>query len=97
MNKKRRNELVFLHYKRRIQKLAVGTDIYFTRDGEKIFNPKTIDLLNDRCQYVYKNTSTPCSCWLCAYNKYNRAKEKAKFLKEQNREANEDSLQCPDI
>lgn len=63
-------------YKKRIQRFAACTDVYFKKSGEIIRNPKTIDILNDNGQNHYRSTSTPCSCYLCSFNKYDRAKSK---------------------
>lgn len=72
-----------LKYKKRIQLFVSRCDIYVSRQGEYIYNPKTIDVIKDNGQLAYRNSSTPCSCFMCSHKKYNRAKEKAKLHNDQ--------------
>jgi len=81
MNKQRRNELNQLKYIKRVKQAIATYDIYVNRDGEYIRNPITQDVLDDNGMLYYKTTSTPCSCWMCAYNKYKRHEQKAKDRK----------------
>jgi queuine/archaeosine tRNA-ribosyltransferase len=81
MNKARRHELKMLKYKKRIQKFAAKSDIYVTRSGDYIYNPKTVDIIKDNGQLHYRSHSTPCSCYMCSPYKYNRAKVKAQYRK----------------
>jgi hypothetical protein len=82
MNKARRNELKKLKFTKRIKRYARNLDIYVNRNGEYIRNPKWIDIVKDNGQTCYRTTSTPCSCLMCSPNKYNRAKEKRKFMRD---------------
>lgn len=65
-----------LRYKKRIRQLANTIDIYISKDGTRIRNPKTIDILKDNGHNCYREQACPCSCIFCQPNKYNRAKEK---------------------
>ncbi len=88
MNKGRRNELTFLKYKKRIKRFAQSACLYVDRDGNYIYDPKTIDIINDKGQLIYKTSATPCSCWMCSgYYKYNRIefkKEAQRLIDELN-------------
>ncbi len=75
-NKGRRQELTQLKYIKRIKRFVSNLDYYFTRTGEQIYKPTTKDVTDDNGQFVYKSTSTPCSCWGCAYLKYHRHEQK---------------------
>jgi len=84
-NKARRREVTFLKYKKRIKRWVSNCSYYIKQDGEKIYRPKAIDIIKDRGQLVYKSTSTPCSCSMCAYYKYDRKefrKETKRLIKE---------------
>lgn len=76
MNKKIRQDLKQLKYQQRIKRFVLGLDTYITRDGERIHQPKAADVIADKGQLNYMTTSTPCSCWMCAYNKYRRHEQK---------------------
>lgn len=59
--------------------------IYLVDDGVYLYNPKTIDIINNKDFLVYKSTSTPCSCEMCSYPKYDRTafkKDTERLLKE---------------
>ena len=92
MNKKRRLELTFLKYKKRIERwVHTNCGTYRNRDGVEIQHPKTVDVIKDRGQLVYKTTSVPCSCYSCSgYYKYRRKdfkKETLRILKEEFEES----------
>ena len=76
MNKKRRQELKQLKYVNRIKRFLASWGTYINREGEYIRNPKTKDIIQDNGMLYYKNTSTPCSCGMCAYYKYKRHEQK---------------------
>ena len=86
MDKKRRNELTQLKYKKRIRIFVANIDIYICRDGRQIRNPRTIDIIKDGGQRVYKSTSTPCSCYMCSgeykYRRHDKKKEDRRLLQE---------------
>ncbi len=65
MNKGRRQELKQLKYKKRLRQLGL-----YEESREK--NPRG-DNYNLTC---YKTTGKPCSCYMCSYKKYDRAKVK---------------------
>lgn len=39
------------------------------------------DLLTDKCSKVYKTTGTPCSCWLCRRESFDRKTAKLETRK----------------
>lgn len=82
MNKKRRNEITYLKYKKRIKRFAATCSSYMNRNGQRLYNPKWIDIVKDQGQLIYKTTSTPCSCWGCSKEyKYKRHKQKQENYK----------------
>lgn len=48
----------------------------FIVNGESIRNPRWIDLYKANWNPVYKSVHTPCSCWLCQGQKYDRSQYK---------------------
>ena len=72
MNKEIRKEYKKLKYLKRLNKLGYSKDI----TNQLLKNPRTeIDgvKFNMTC---YKNTSTPCSCFICSNKKYKGSKFK---------------------
>jgi len=53
---------------------AYGSE--FIIDGERIRNPRWIDLYKANWNPVYKSVRTPCSCWMCRGEEYNRCSYK---------------------
>lgn len=88
MNKQRRNELTYLKYKKRIQRFAATCSLYVNREGEYIYEPKTVDIINDHGQLIYKTSATPCSCWMCSKEK----KYKRHIQKEEDRKLIDEGL-----
>ncbi len=84
MNKLRRRELEYMHFKRRVAMRNNGC--YVNSNGEQVYGIKTVDLLKDCKWYELKHHSAPCSCYMCSRPdlKYNRAKVKSVYLKEIN-------------
>jgi hypothetical protein len=86
MDKQRRNELTYLKYKKRIQKFAATCSLYVNRDGVYIYQPKTIDIINDKGQLIYKTSATPCSCWMCSkemkYKRHEQKREDQRLIQE---------------
>ena len=41
-------------------------------DGNLIDDPHWFELAKQKGSYVYKTTGTPCSCWMCRGESYNR-------------------------
>ena len=84
MNKQIRKDKEFYKYKKRLHRLVPYLFRYRDKDGEIVNNPTTDQLLKEHAFHDLKNTSTPCSCWMCSgYYKYNRAKVKAAWRKNQ--------------
>lgn len=75
MNKGRRNEIAKLKRKKRLQWFCSSLDVYITRDGRRIRNPKPSDIPHNE-QTVFKSTGKPCSCAMCSPQK---VEEKAKY------------------
>lgn len=44
----------------------------FILNDEEVINPRWIDLYKANWNPVYKSVSTPCSCYLCRGESYNR-------------------------
>ena len=63
-------------FKRRMKLFSSYGSTLLTDDGKRIEHPHWYDYANVRNYKAYKTTSTPCSCWLCKGEKYNRAKSK---------------------
>jgi hypothetical protein len=86
MNKKRRNEITYLKYKKRIKKFVAGCRTYVDKNGKCIYNPKAIDIIKDRGQLIYKTSATPCSCWCCSgeykYKRHLKKREDYKLIRE---------------
>jgi hypothetical protein len=90
MNKQRRNEITYLKYKKRIKRWVSNCSIYHDRNNNIIYNPKTIDVLKDRGQLVYKTQAVPCSCWMCSkywkYKRHLKKQEDRKLIQENLKE-----------
>ena len=72
-------------YKARMIRFANNQMGCFDNNGNYIQNPHWFDLAKSKDYFVFKTTGTPCSCWLCRKNRYNRLenkKEFSRFLKE---------------
>ena len=48
----------------------------FADDGGIIYRPTWKDLATSHWAQVYRTTGTPCSCWLCQGESYNRLEAK---------------------
>lgn len=48
----------------------------FILNGERIRNPRWVDLYRANWCPVYKSVRTPCSCWLCRGESYDRRRYK---------------------
>ena len=72
MNKYLRNKLEKKKYLKRIKRLSRCLHSYIKSDGTIIYNPSTLDIINDNGYKIYKSTSTPCSCIMCSPYKYSR-------------------------
>ena len=49
---------------------SYGVDLII--DGEHIRDPRWIDLYKSNWNPVYKSVRTPCNCWICQGERYNR-------------------------
>lgn len=63
-------------FKSRMMLFAASNTILWDEDGNVIQHPHWFQFAKDRCFMAYKTTSTPCSCWLCKGERYNRAKSR---------------------
>lgn len=57
----------------------------FIISGKRVKDPQWIELYRANWNPVYKSVRTPCSCWVCCGEKYNRCKykkEKVRILDE---------------
>ena len=48
----------------------------FDEEGNRIDNPHWFEIARQRWAKKYKDSSTPCSCWLCRGEKYDRKEYK---------------------
>lgn len=48
----------------------------FFLNGEKVRDPRWVELYNANWNPVYKSVRTPCSCWMCCGERYNRRQHK---------------------
>ena len=54
-------------------------------NGNLIEHPHWFELAKQKWNYIYKTTGTPCSCWMCKGESYNRReykKETRRVIKE---------------
>jgi hypothetical protein len=98
MNKKIRRYREYLKYKNRIERFVANGSYVFIKSDEtrgmrtyhsgdfiRIDKPTVNDIMKDGGWNYYKHTSTPCSCSMCAYDKYKRHEQKIenrKLIKE---------------
>lgn len=63
-------------------KLYASCSGSFILNGEKVINPRWVELYKANWNPVYKSARTPCSCWICRREVYNRCsyKKEAKRL-----------------
>ena len=50
-------------------------------DGSIDNHPHWFELAKDKWAKVYQTTGTPCSCWMCRGEKYNRKEYKKETLR----------------
>lgn len=88
INKRYRYLLKQKYFKRRIKRiLNEQNGRYYVNYGNIPCEEKTIkqngwnEILFSKVFRWYRTTSTPCSCWMCGGERYNRAKEKIKINK----------------
>ena len=68
-------------FKARMLKFSYCDYAIFDEAGRRIDNPYWFEIARQRWAKKYKDSSTPCSCWLCRGEKYSRLQAK----KETNR------------
>lgn len=72
-------------FKARMQKFSGWKYVIIDEAGNCIENPHWFELARQRWAKKYKDSSTPCSCFLCRAEKYNRLqikKETRRILNE---------------
>jgi hypothetical protein len=68
-------------FKRRVSRIASMTHIYVDKDGKRIKGVKTDYIMKDGGMQCYRHQATPCSCFMCSPDKYNRTKNKKQVTK----------------
>ena len=63
-------------YAAKMRVFAASGGEFILRDGERVWNPRWIDLYNANWCPRYKSMRTPCSCWMCRGEKYDRLAHK---------------------
>lgn len=63
-------------FKRRMMLFSASSATLLDTTGKVIQHPHWFQFANTKSFKAYKTTSTPCSCWLCKGERYNRAKSK---------------------
>lgn len=63
-------------FKKRMMLFAASNATLWDFNGKVIQHPHWFQFAGDKSYRAYKTTSTPCSCWLCRGERYNRAKSK---------------------
>ena len=53
-------------------KLKAVSGGVFIINGERVSNPRWIDLYKANWMPMYKSVRVPCSCWMCRGEEYNR-------------------------
>lgn len=59
-------------FKARMILYAACEHCMFDADGNRIDNPHWFELAKEKWTQVFKTTGTPCSCWMCRGERYNR-------------------------
>lgn len=84
-NKLWRRQKGFFKFKVRIMRLAAwGTEMIY-EDGTRVLEAHWFELAKYHGFQCYRTTGTPCSCWMCRGEKYDRKaykKETQRILKE---------------
>ena len=63
-------------FKARMLKFSGYDYAIFDEEGNRIDNPHWFEISRQRWAKKYKDSSTPCSCWLCRGEKYDRKAHK---------------------
>lgn len=67
-----RRQQEWCRYKRRMLRLAGWGKFIIDNNGEIVTHPHWFELAMHKSSFVYKRTGTPCSCYLCRGECYNR-------------------------
>ena len=70
----RRQQMSRVFKARMILYAAYGTPV-IREDGSIDNHPHWFELAKDKWAKVYQTTGTPCSCWMCRGEKYNRKRK----------------------
>lgn len=65
-------------FKARMILRAAFKDCIRDEEGNRIVNPHWFELAKQKRYKIYKTTGTPCSCWMCRGESYNREDYKKK-------------------
>lgn len=65
-------------FKARMILRATYLNCLWDKDGNLVERPHWFELAKQKWNYVYKTTGTPCSCWMCKGESYNRREYKKK-------------------
>lgn len=57
-------------FRARMQKFSCCNYAIIDEEGNHIENPHWFEIVRQRWAKKYKDSSTPCSCWLCRGEKY---------------------------
>ena len=71
-NKHWRKQQCYRVFKARLIRLAAYEYYVFDEESNRINNPHWFQLAKLRVYQIYKTTGTPCSCWMCRGEEYNR-------------------------
>ena len=74
-------------FKARVKYHAAVTGLYTSNAGIQTYRPLWSDLAKEHWAQVYRTTGTPCSCWMCQGESYNRLeakREMRRILKEED-------------
>ena len=75
----------FRVFKARMVYHAAFQFAYYDTEGNHHEPLHWFELAKEHWTNVYRSTGTPCSCWMCSYNKYNRLdykRETRRIIKE---------------
>lgn len=60
MNKLKRSRLKYFHFLKRVKLFSA------------CFNEKWTSLIKEHHMQVFRNTGSPCSCWMCRSDRYSK-------------------------
>lgn len=63
-------------FKARLKYHAAFSDTTIIEKGIQLEHPHWFDLAQAHWAQVYRTTGTPCSCWMCQGERYNRLEAK---------------------